>query len=119
MTESTDGSKIARWQDYALYRDWMGGLSRLPDLVRRPRRVTRNAFRAYDMITAARGSTDTNECPLHFSRRDRRGKDRVFGLDTLMRLVPCSGRRPRLPFRRSASSFFTGPSVPKSTSRAC
>jgi serine protein kinase len=99
MAETTNESmieRIARLQDYDLYRDltWDGSFEDYLQLVRTRPEVTRNAFqRVYDMVISygTEEYIDNKKKLIRYNFfRDEidRGKDAIFGLDIpLMRLV--------------------------------
>jgi serine protein kinase len=96
MSENSMISRIAKMQDFDLYRDltWDGSFEDYLALVRKRPEVTRNAFqRVYDMIIS-HGTEEYIDNKKKLVRynffRDERdgGKDAIFGLDIpLMRLV--------------------------------
>ena len=96
MSENSMISRIAKMQDFDLYRDltWDGSFEDYLALVRKRPEVTRNAFqRVYDMIVS-HGTEEYIDNKKKLVRynffRDERdgGKDAIFGLDIpLMRLV--------------------------------
>jgi len=99
MAETTNESmveRIARLQDYELYRDltWEGSFEDYLQLVRKRPEVTRNAFqRVYDMVISygTEEYIDNKKKLIRYNFfRDEidGGKDAIFGLDIpLMRLV--------------------------------